>query len=206
MDSDATDQGARLAVYAELLRASPHNLLSPNALAELEERHFPESIAFAEGLPPAARVLDVGSGGGLPGVVVAIVRPELEVHLLEATGKKARFLQEAGDQIGIALHVHHGRAEELGAPPLEGSFDIVTARALAPMVRLAGWCAPYLRPGGTLHAIKGERWAEELEDAKEAIRHAGLRIHSTPLSDSGGRPSPHPLVVVLERTGHTTKK
>ena len=79
--------GALLERFAALLRASPHNLLSPRGLEELEDRHFPESLAVAAMLPTQARVLDVGSGGGLPGIVLAIARPDLEVHLLEATRK-----------------------------------------------------------------------------------------------------------------------
>jgi 16S rRNA (guanine527-N7)-methyltransferase len=189
----------RLDLYAQMLRDSPHNLLSPKALLELEERHFPESIAFAEGLPPAQRLLDVGSGGGLPGVVIAIVRPEIEVHLLEATGKKARFLAEVAERVGLDVHVHEGRAEDLAKPPLAAHFDLVTARAVAPLGRLAGWCSPYLRPGGTLHAIKGERWAEELEDGRSAIEQARLNVSATPSAGEGSRPAPHPIVVVLER-------
>jgi len=188
----------RLDTYAQMLRDSPHNLLSPKALLELEARHFPESIAFAEGLPPSERLLDVGSGGGLPGVLIAIVRPETEVHLLEATGKKARFLVEVGERLGLDVRVHHGRAEDLARPPLAGSFDIVTARAVAPLGRLAGWCAPYLRPGGTLHAIKGERWAEELEEGRAAIGQARLVVSATPAGE-GPEAALHPSVVVLER-------
>jgi 16S rRNA (guanine527-N7)-methyltransferase len=185
--------------YAEMLRNSPHNLLSPKALGELEERHFPESVAFALGLPEAKRLLDLGSGGGLPGVVIAIVRPDIEVHLLDATGKKARFLEEVGTELGVQFVVHHGRAEELARPPNRASFERVTARAVAPLERLAGWAAPYLRKGGTLHAIKGERWVAELEDARAAIAKAGLRVVSTPATGGSGRPEGHPTVIVLER-------
>ena len=84
-----------LTTFAHLLRTSPHNLLSPRGLEELEARHFPESMAFAATLPDGPRVLDIGSGGGIPGIVVAIARPDLVVHLLEATGKKGRFLEES---------------------------------------------------------------------------------------------------------------
>jgi 16S rRNA (guanine527-N7)-methyltransferase len=189
----------RLQIYSQMLRDSPHNLLSPKGLLELEERHFPESLAFAEALPQFERLLDVGSGGGLPGVIIAIVRPETEVHLLEATGKKARFLAEVGQQLGLDLCVHLGRAEDLAKPPLVASFDIVTARALAPLDRLAGWCAPYLRPGGTLHAIKGERWPAELESGRAAIQAARLKVKSIPEAGDAKAAS-HPSVVVLERS------
>ncbi len=195
----AEGQSALLSRFAELLRASPHNLLSARGLSELEHRHFPEGVAFARALPSVARVLDVGSGGGLPGIVVAIARPDLKVHLIEATRKKADFLLEAVTDLGLPVTVHHGRAEELSSGELGRSFDVVCARAVAPLERLVPWCAPYLRPGGQLHAIKGERWADELEAAVPALRAAHLIVRATPTSrtpevGSGGGP----LVVVLE--------
>ena len=182
-----------------MLRESPHNLLSTKGLAELEARHFPESLAFAAALPPVSRLLDVGSGGGLPGIVIAIARPDIEVHLLEATGKKARFLQEVTAALGLRVEVHHGRAEDLVSGPLLGTFEVVTARAVAPLDRLAAWCAPYLAPGGTLHAIKGERWSEELEASRPLIGQAGLKVIATPTSAATVQQAPHPLVVVLGR-------
>ena len=196
---ERTDLVERLATYAAMLRGSPHNLLSPKALQELEDRHFPESIAFAAGLPRAERLLDVGSGGGLPGLVIAIVRPDIDVHLLEATGKKARFLSEVGERLELQVSVHHGRAEDLATTPLAARFDVVTARAVAPLERLAGWCGPYLRVGGRLHAIKGERWREELEEARGTIARSGLEVISTPEQQGDESRAPHPAVVVLER-------
>lgn len=196
---------SRLSSFASLLRASPHNLLSPRALDELESRHFPESASFAESLPGSARVLDVGSGGGLPGVVIAIVRLDIEVHLLEATQKKAAFLTEAVETLGLSAVVHHGRAEALAVSPLRESFDVVTARAVAPLDRLVGWCAPYLKPGGHLFAIKGERWQLELEAARGSIAASGMVVHSLPetAEGSGGGPEEdrddRPRVVILER-------
>lgn len=185
--------------YAALLRASPHNLLSRRGIEELEVRHLPEAVTFSRSLPRGPRLLDIGSGGGLPGIVVAIVRPELEVHLLEATGKKAAFLASTAEELGIRVQVHHGRAEELASPPLSDSFDLVTARAVAPLERLVPWAAPFLRRGGQLLAIKGDRWRTELDAAGPAIRRAGLRIRSTPDAASGERVQGAPLVVVLER-------
>jgi 16S rRNA (guanine527-N7)-methyltransferase len=195
--SDPSQPSRSLNRFAELLRGSPHNLLSPRGLEELESRHFPEALDFAASLPAGPRVLDIGSGGGLPGLVIAIARPDLEVHLLEATGKKAHFLSEAALDMGVPVTVHHGRAEELATGALAGSFDLVTARAVAPLDRLAPWSSPYLRAGGQLHAIKGERWGEELEVARPQLQRHGLRVLSTPPEEGSGGPR----VVVLERTG-----
>ena len=185
--------------YAVLLRESPHNLLSPRGLDELEARHFPESLAFAAGLPTGPRLLDVGSGGGLPGIVIAAARPDLEVHLLDATRKKTDFLSQAASTLGLVVQVHHGRAEEFADGPLAGAFDLVTARAVAPLDRLAPWAAPFLKVGGQLHAIKGERWSEELAAAEPEIRRMGLAVRSTPDHGSADEGRGAPLVVVLER-------
>lgn len=185
--------------YAALLRGSPHNLLSPRGLDELEARHFPESLAFGAGLPAGPRLLDVGSGGGLPGIVIAASRPDLEVHLLDATRKKTDFLSEAASTLGLTVVVHHGRAEELARGPLAGAFDLVTARAVAPLERLAPWTAPFLRVGGQLHAIKGERWSEELSAAGAELRRQGMVVRSTPTCEPQDEGAGTPLVVVLER-------
>jgi 16S rRNA (guanine527-N7)-methyltransferase len=133
----------------------------------------------------------------LPGLIVAMARPDLEGHLLEATGKKAAFLADVVEQLGLDVTVHHGRAEELSTAPLAESFAIVSARAVAPMVRLVPLVAPYLRKGGQLHAIKGERWREELDAAGAAIRSAGLTLIASP--DTLGSPPGAPTVLVLER-------
>lgn len=189
--------------YAELVAASPHNLVSRSARAELSTRHVPEAVAFAQSLPGPARILDLGSGGGLPGLVIAAVRPDLEVHLLEATGKKAAFLAETAATLGLPVSVHHGRAEDLAGPPLAGTFDIVTARAVAPLERLVGLAAPYLTPGGSLHALKGARWPEELAAAAGAIRTARLRVAGVPETErpdgDQGSDEVTPRVVVLTR-------
>lgn len=197
--SEAPTVDPRLAVYAETLRASPHNLLSPRGLQELEARHFPEALHFSARLPDGPRLLDVGSGGGLPGMVIAIRRPDLEVHLLEATRKKVDFLRETAAQLDLPVEVHHGRAEDLARGPLGGSFDLVTARAVAPLERLIPWTAPYLRAGGQVHAIKGEQWREELSAATAALGVWGVSVVATP-DDEGLDGGPEaPKVVVLGR-------
>lgn len=188
--------------FATLIRESPHNLLSPRGLDELEARHFPESLAFAATLPLGPRVLDIGSGGGIPGLVVALARPDLDVHLLDATRKKTDFLVSAAEELGLGVTVHHGRAEDLATGALAGRFEIVTARAVAPMDRLVPWAAPFLREAGTLHAIKGDRWREELEQAASGMREAGLEVIGTPSSPAPeAAPSEAPKVIVLRRRG-----
>ena len=187
----------RLGAYARAVRSSPHNLLSRAALEELETRHIPESVRFAERLPTTDRILDIGSGGGLPGVVIAIVRPEFEVHLLEATTKKADFLRSVASDLDLRVRVHNGRAEDLARTDLAASFPVVTARAVARLSKLIPLCAPFLTPGGELHAIKGERWAEEVSESESVTARHGLVLAATPADD----PDRDPRVVVLRRTG-----
>jgi 16S rRNA (guanine527-N7)-methyltransferase len=175
------DQRARLARFAMLVRESPHNLVSRRAREELETRHIPEAVALADLLPSGAhRCLDVGSGGGFPGMVLAIVRPDLEVHLLDATRKKASFLRETAARLELPVTVHHGRAEELAAGELGEGFDLVTARAVAALGALLEITLPFLGPQGVLYAVKGERWAEELADAQDQLRRLGATVLATP--------------------------
>ena len=186
-----------LAAYTAAVRAAPFDLMSPRALDELETRHVPEALALAEMLPPGpARLVDVGSGAGFPGFVVAIARPDLEVTLVEATRKKAAFLRETAAALGVALDVVAGRAEEERA--LRGAFDLATARGVAPLERLVPLVLPLLRPGGLLYAVKGDRWAEELDAAHRKIGGLHARIVATP---DGAPPDAPVRVVVIAAAG-----
>lgn len=179
------------------MRACPHNLMSRAGLGELEERHIPESVRFAERLPRDARVVDIGAGGGLPGLVIAMVRRDLAVHLVESTGKKAAFLEATAALLGVDAQVHHARAEDVAKGPLANGFDVVTARAVAPLERLVDIAVPLLRPGGSLFAIKGSRWSEELAEAQGRIRQHGLVLVDRPQALEAGVLGP--LVLVLRR-------
>lgn len=192
------DQRALLGAFAERVRTSPHNLVSRRAREELWERHISEALHLAARLPTPARVLDVGSGGGLPGMVIAIVRPELEVVLLDSSEKKTAFLEEVAAELGITVGVVRGRAEDLRDGGLRGRFDVVTARAVAPLERLLGWTLPFLTPGGLLYAVKGERWEQEVLDATTALRTWGGHVVATPSDDPDMRPR-----VVVVRHGTT---
>lgn len=204
MDSLTSSQQEQLAAFAAAVRASPHNLLSSRALGELESRHIAESVAFAQSLPSSSQVLDLGTGGGFPGMVIAIVRPDCDVTLLDATKKKIEFLAATADDLDIAVTTLRGRAEELQQEHA-AAFDVVAARAVAPLDQLVPWATPFLRPGGALHAIKGKTWREELRDAMRAIEEARCSVVGVP-----GRPAPStvanevdatsmPRVVIIQR-------
>lgn len=174
----------QLAAFAEAVRGSPHNLLSSRALEELESRHIAESRAFAATLPAGVRVLDLGTGGGFPGMIIAITRPDLDVTLLDATRKKIEFLEEFAAETGVSVQTLHGRAEDLQQHHA-GEFDVVCARAVAPLERLVPWALPFLKPGGTLHAIKGQRWPAELKAALPTIQRLGASVVEVPERDMG---------------------
>jgi 16S rRNA (guanine527-N7)-methyltransferase len=191
------EQLARLRAFAAAVQDSPHNLVSRRAREELWERHVMEAVAFAHMLPTATSLLDVGSGGGFPGLVVAIMRPELRVTLLDASAKKTAFLRTMVVELGLTADVVRGRAEELRDGPLAAAFELVTARAVAPLDRLLGWTIPFVTPGGELHAIKGARWDVELHGARTELRRWGATVARTP-ADAPPQDG-QPIVVVIRK-------
>ncbi|MCS6900836.1 MAG: 16S rRNA (guanine(527)-N(7))-methyltransferase RsmG [Myxococcales bacterium] len=168
-------QTAQLGDYlARLLAMNEQmNLTSITAPYEAWSRHILDALTLIPHLaplPPEACVLDVGSGGGVPGIPMAIARPDLRVTLLEATQKKAFFLSAVVKALGLCqVTVENGRAEQLAATPLRGRFDAVTARAVARMNVLLSWTVPFARPGGLLLFIKGQRAEEELREARKTL-------------------------------------
>ena len=164
--------------YGELL-AGPgveRGLIGPREVERLWERHLMNCAAVAEVVPQDAHVVDVGSGAGLPGLVLAAIRPDLRVTLLEPLLRRTVFLEECLDSLALDnAEVLRGRAEDwarrMGA-------DVVTARAVAPMDRLVGWCLPLLRPSGRMLALKGEAAAEELATVAPTLAGLGARSWS----------------------------
>ena len=159
--------------YAEVLRAEglARGLLGPREADRLWERHLLNCLPLGELIPTAVSVADIGSGAGLPGVVLAIARPDLRITLVEPLLRRATFLSEVVDIVGLPnVEVVRSRAEDL---PKGWAVDVVTARAVAPLERLAGWCLPLVVPGGALLAVKGERAAAELAEAEPTLRRLG---------------------------------
>jgi 16S rRNA (guanine527-N7)-methyltransferase len=162
--------------YAEFL-AGPgveRGLIGPREVERLWDRHLLNCGVMAELIPPKADVIDIGSGAGLPGIVLAIVRADLSVTLLEPLLRRTAFLLECVELLGLPnIVVRRARAENVVG---EYAADVATARAVAPLERLARWALPLLRPGGELLALKGERAAAELEEAKPVLKQFGVRV------------------------------
>jgi 16S rRNA (guanine527-N7)-methyltransferase len=175
-DSASVLFGERLPLaiaYAEQL-AGPgieRGLLGPREVPRLWDRHILNSAVLGSLVDPGLTVADVGSGAGLPGIPLAIARPDLEVVLIEPLLRRSEFLTETVTALGLdGVTVLRSRAEDVRP---RGRFDVVTARAVAPMERLAGWTLPLLRPGGVLLALKGRSVSEELQESAASLARMG---------------------------------
>src|ERR1700761_1651286 len=155
---------ARLKAYADLLTDwnARHNLVARSTLPDLWHRHLWDSAQLVPQIPAGARTLaDLGSGAGFPGLVLALLRPELTVTLHEATTKKCAFLQAAADRIGLKVTIRNSRLEDLPAQ----AFDVVTARALAPLPQLLQYAYPFTGPNSVCLFLKGQNVGAELTEA-----------------------------------------
>ena len=161
--------------YAELLADAgvKRGLIGPREVPRLWERHLLNCAVLSEVVPAGVTVCDVGSGAGLPGIPLALVRPDLKITLLEPLLRRTNFLQEVVELLGLAhVTVVRGRAEEvLGTLQ---PVHVVTARAVAPLDRLAGWGVPLLRPYGEMLALKGGTAEEEIQGARAALSKLGV--------------------------------
>lgn len=160
--------------YADLLvtEGVVRGLIGPREAPRLWDRHLLNCAVLGEVVADGATVADVGSGAGLPGLVLAIARPDLRVTLVEPLLRRTRFLDEAVDtlDLGDRVEVVRGRAEELHG---RRTWDVVTARAVAPLERLARWCLPLAGVNGELVAMKGAAAAAEVDDSWPALRTLG---------------------------------
>ncbi|GAB1512029.1 16S rRNA (guanine(527)-N(7))-methyltransferase RsmG [Actinophytocola sp. KF-1] len=163
------------AQFAELLAAVgvERGLIGPREVERLWDRHLLNSAVIADAIPEGARVVDLGSGAGLPGVPLCIARPDLHITLLEPMARRVAWLTEVVDTLSLSASVVRGRAEEPAIKQQLAGADVVIARAVAPLARLWGWSAPLLRRGGRLVALKGESAAEEVARDGGAVTRAG---------------------------------
>lgn len=176
---DITLSGAQLDLldqYAQLLVEYNQkvNLTAITDPEGIEDKHFVDSLLFARHPQVAGKMVDVGTGAGFPGVVAKIYKPELELTLMEPTGKRVEFLKYLCGQLGLTgVEFAKERAEEAARKIWREQFDLASARAVAALPVLAEYCLPLVKVGGCFLAMKGASGAEELAAARPAIRKLG---------------------------------
>jgi 16S rRNA (guanine527-N7)-methyltransferase len=188
--------------FVELLAAVgiERGLIGPREVDRLWDRHLLNSAVVGERIPNGVRVIDIGSGAGLPGVPLCLARPDLDVTLLEPMARRVAWLEEVVDALRLSATVVRGRAEEPSIKQRLAGADVVIARAVAPLDRLWGWTAPLLRQGGRLVALKGESAEAEVARDGAAVRRAGGSLPAVERCGVGVLETPATIIVV-ERVG-----
>lgn len=174
-----------LSRYVDILasRGIEWGLLGPREGDKLWQRHVANSLALVDAIPHGVLVADVGSGAGLPGIPVAIARPDLTVTLIEPLLRRVTFLEEAVDELSLGerVSVLRARAEEV-----REEFDVVICRAVAPLEKLMKWTTPLLASGGQLLALKGSSAEDEVRGAAHLLKREGLRAEILELRAAQG--------------------
>lgn len=190
---ESSQQTAQLDLLADRIATAPHNLVARGERAVVRERHIAECAALVPllGAGPGQAWVDVGTGGGLPGLVLAVVQPDVAWTLIDATRKKTEVVRAIADEMGLAnVEVVTGRAEALAHEPgYRERFDGAVSRAVAPLPTLVELCRGFVRPGGVVAAVKGPRWAEEVAEAGDALATLGLEVVHTGVVASPDRSS-----------------
>ena len=177
-DAAAAIFGPRLDIaqrYAEVLAGAAvvRGLLGPREADRVWERHLLNSAAIGELLEPREQIVDIGSGAGLPGIPLAIARPDLHVVLLEPLLRRSEFLTEVVAELGLDVEVVRGRAEERSVRERIGERDAAVSRAVAPLDKLTKWSMSLLRQDGRMLAIKGERAPDEINEHRRVMAAFG---------------------------------
>nr|WP_280382792.1 16S rRNA (guanine(527)-N(7))-methyltransferase RsmG [Nocardia wallacei] len=180
-------------------------LIGPREVPRLWDRHILNCAVLGELIPTGAAVVDIGSGAGLPGIPLAIARPDLRVTLVEPLLRRTIFLAEFIEEAGLEVTVVRGRAEQPDVRKVAGGADVVTSRAVAPLSKLAKWSLPLVHNHGRMLALKGSSAAEELErDRAELLRAGGG--HAQVLECGVGIVDPPTVVLSVERLPRAERK
>lgn len=200
-------------IYAERLQQESRraSLTSARDVGAIYRRHFAESLAILQALEGAgvlaSPVIDIGTGAGFPGLPMKIARPQLDVTLVEATGKKARFLEATVEELGLSgVRVVQGRAEELGRDAgFRDTFPLAVARAVAPLPVLLELALPFVATGGVLAAPKGSAAPRELRESEKALSELrGEVISAAPLELA--IEGPRLTLILVRKTGATPER
>ena len=173
--------------YAQLLATDGvvKGLIGPREVPRIWDRHIMNSAVVVSRVPQDATVADIGTGAGLPGLVWAIARPDIHVTLVEPLLRRTVFLDQVVSDLGLDnVTVLRSRAEDV-----PGTFDVVTARAVAALDKLARWCMPLVRPGGVLLAMKGQSAAEEVQTASATLHRLGATSIVVTTYENGETPT-----------------
>ena len=199
----------RFDIYARLL-VEWNEKINLTAITEPDEiviKHFVDSLSVfsAVDIPEGAKVIDVGTGAGFPGVAMLIARPDLDITLMDSTNKKLNVIRNILENIGLEAKVVHKRAEEAGrSKEFRESYDFATARAVSNLRDLSEYCLPFVKVGGTFISMKSAKADEEIEEGKKAITVLGGRIKEKKtfnLEDAGER-----TVILIEKYSSTPAK
>lgn len=180
------EKADKLALFFDILTETNKHLnltriVSPEDAVEKHFRDSLEGVGYVNGI----KLLDVGSGGGFPAIPLSVMHPDVEVTMIDSTGKKVDFLNSVCKSLSLNAHAEHQRAEEYAFTPNRESFDVVTARAVASLPTLLEYCIPFVKVGGRFIAYKTDE--EELVGAQKALDTLGAKLHSTvPYTLSGG--------------------
>lgn len=174
---------------------------------EVAVKHFADSLTLLKyvDVKSNAKLVDVGTGAGFPGIPIQIMRPDINLTLLDSLNKRLVFLEEVCDSIGIEAEFVHARAEQGGVDcDFREKFDIVTSRAVAKLNTLSEYCLPYVKKGGTFVAMKGPELQEELKEAQNAVKVLGGKVENVwefSLPDDSRR-----TILAIKKVNHTPKQ
>ena len=196
----------KLVSYVDMVldRNEHINLTAVRDRDEAMQKHLADSLSVID-VPEyieASSVIDIGTGAGFPGALLAIADPDKEFTLLDSTLKRLRVIDEFADKLDIAnVTTLHARAEEISRKPeYNGQFDLCVTRAVAGLDKLAGWCLPFVRKGGSLIAYKGENYETEVKDADKSLKKYKGKIERVVKVDNpSGEISGHVLLVIRKQ-------
>lgn len=186
--------------YAQILAGAgvERGLIGPRETDRLWDRHLLNSAALTELLDSGDQIADIGSGSGLPGIPLALARPDLRVTLIEPLLRRSDFLREVIDDLGLDVTVIRGRAEEQSVRQQVGEIDAVVSRAVASLDKLVRWSMPLLRPGGRMLALKGQRAEVEIEEHRRVMDGLGA-VDARVVTCGADYVSPPVTVVIAQR-------